>query len=144
MKSDQIQEKIKMECIEEEEEEEENLRDHEGASIEIIEDIEEESESLFSFDINNTNNLEEDGDGDWDDGRIEKVYVAVGKTDSSSSLNALGWMLKHAAIGSSTVVYLLHVFPQIRYIPTPCLYSSPFIFHFPLSIYASPYSKKIS
>lgn len=47
------------------------------------------------------------------------VYVAVGK--SESSVNALTWSLKHAVNpSSSTMVYLIHIFPEIRLIPSPC------------------------
>ncbi|XP_038882797.1 U-box domain-containing protein 35 [Benincasa hispida] len=45
------------------------------------------------------------------------VYVGVGKSDSS--MEALQWTLKNAITTSTTVVYLLHVFPEIRYIPSP-------------------------
>jgi hypothetical protein len=58
--------------------------------------------SLFSFDVQN-----------WED----SVYVAVGKSDSS--MDALAWTLKHA-VTPSTIVYLVHVFPETRYIPSPC------------------------
>lgn len=50
------------------------------------------------------------------------VYVGVGK--SESSMEALTWTLKHAADPSSTTVYLIHVFPEIHYIPSPCKYIS--------------------
>ncbi|XP_022926784.1 uncharacterized protein LOC111433795 isoform X1 [Cucurbita moschata] len=46
------------------------------------------------------------------------VYVGVGKSDSSNE--ALQWALKNAITTSTTVVYLLHVFPETRYIPSPC------------------------
>lgn len=46
------------------------------------------------------------------------VYVGVGKSDSS--VDALQWTIKNAITSSTTVVYLLHVFPEIRYIPSPC------------------------
>lgn len=46
------------------------------------------------------------------------VYVGVGKNDSS--IDALQWTIKNAITTSSTVVYLLHVFPEIRHIPSPC------------------------
>lgn len=46
------------------------------------------------------------------------VYVGVGK--SESSVEALQWVLKNAVTASTTVVYLLHVFPETRYIPSPC------------------------
>ncbi|PON90316.1 Rossmann-like alpha/beta/alpha sandwich fold containing protein [Trema orientale] len=46
------------------------------------------------------------------------VYVAVGK--SASSMDALDWTLKHVASPSpSIMVYLVHIFPEIRLIPTP-------------------------
>ncbi|KAG6603838.1 U-box domain-containing protein 33, partial [Cucurbita argyrosperma subsp. sororia] len=45
------------------------------------------------------------------------VYVGVEKSDSSN--DALQWTLKNAITASTTVVYLLHVFPETRYIPSP-------------------------
>lgn len=77
--------------------------------------------SLFSFDIQNGE---------------DNVYVAVGK--SESSMDALAWTLKHVVNNRSTFVYLIHVFPELRYIPTPCtLRKSP-----PLSL--SFYSLSLS
>jgi hypothetical protein len=65
--------------------------------------IKEEFESsLFSLDVHN-----------WED----SVYVAVGKSDSS--MEALAWTLRHA-VNPSTMVYLIHVFPEIQLIPSPC------------------------
>jgi hypothetical protein len=65
--------------------------------------IKEEFESsLFSLDVHN-----------WED----SVYVAVGK--SNSSMEALAWTLRHA-VNPSTMVYLIHVFPEIQLIPSPC------------------------
>ncbi|XP_041027614.1 U-box domain-containing protein 35-like isoform X2 [Juglans microcarpa x Juglans regia] len=46
------------------------------------------------------------------------VFVAVGDTESSSSMGALAWTLKRL-VSPSTVLRLLHVFPVIRYIPSP-------------------------
>ncbi|KAF2306081.1 hypothetical protein GH714_011327 [Hevea brasiliensis] len=46
------------------------------------------------------------------------VYVAVGK--SESSMDALSWTLKNLVNGYSTMVYLIHVFPEIHHIPSPC------------------------
>ncbi|KAF5475000.1 hypothetical protein F2P56_006850 [Juglans regia] len=64
--------------------------------------IKEEFEgSVFSLDVQN-----------WED----CVYVAVGK--SESSMEALAWTLKHA-VNPSTLVYLIHVFPEVQYIPSP-------------------------
>lgn len=57
--------------------------------------------SVFSFDVQN-----------WED----SVYVAVGKSDSS--MDALAWTLNHA-VTPSTIIYLVHVFPETRYIPSP-------------------------
>lgn len=72
---------------------------------------EEESEgSLFSIEISQCY-------CDHDD----RVFVAVGK--SESSMHAILWTLKHAITPSSTVVHLIHVFPEIRFIPSPCKFS---------------------
>ncbi|XP_020705727.1 U-box domain-containing protein 35 [Dendrobium catenatum] len=46
----------------------------------------------------------------------DEIYVAVGK--NSSSMEALSWALKHVAKPSS-IVYLIHVFPEVLSIPTP-------------------------
>jgi hypothetical protein len=61
-----------------------------------------EAGSLFSVDVQNSE---------------DSVYVGVGKSDSS--MDALAWTLNHA-VTPSTIVYLVHVFPEIRYIPSPC------------------------
>ncbi|KAJ1428634.1 UspA [Sesbania bispinosa] len=58
--------------------------------------------SVFSFDIHNEKDI---------------VHVAVDHT-GESSMEALLWTLKHA-VTPSTTVYLIHVFPEIRLIPTP-------------------------
>ncbi|KAL4380636.1 hypothetical protein HN51_003959 [Arachis hypogaea] len=47
----------------------------------------------------------------------ESVYVAVGK--SETSMEALTWTLKNLATTSSTMLYLIHVFPEIKHIPNP-------------------------
>ncbi|RWW87860.1 hypothetical protein BHE74_00003281 [Ensete ventricosum] len=49
---------------------------------------------------------------------VDDVYVAVGK--GSSSIVALSWALMHAATKPSSFVYLVHVFPPVHHIPTPC------------------------
>ncbi|KAL6990608.1 hypothetical protein U1Q18_008726 [Sarracenia purpurea var. burkii] len=69
---------------------------------------EEMDDSLFSFDFHNS------GDGE------DVLYVAVGKTDSS--MDALLWTLNHAHAHSNThptLLFLIHVFPQLRFIKTP-------------------------
>lgn len=55
---------------------------------------------------------------DFHGGGEDVVYVAVGKT-GSSSMDALVWTLNHAVINPSTSVCLIHVFPEIRHISTP-------------------------
>ncbi|XVF75154.1 hypothetical protein PTKIN_Ptkin13bG0164500 [Pterospermum kingtungense] len=66
---------------------------------------EEVESSLFSFDFNGGSEDEE-----------RSVYVAVGK--SESSMDALSWTLSHF-VDTSTTLYLIHVFPEIRHIPSP-------------------------
>ncbi|KAK6133174.1 hypothetical protein DH2020_033064 [Rehmannia glutinosa] len=46
------------------------------------------------------------------------VYVAVGKQGDETSMDALIWALKKM-INPSSVVFLVHIFPEIKYIPTP-------------------------
>ncbi|KAF3432163.1 hypothetical protein FNV43_RR26902 [Rhamnella rubrinervis] len=89
--------------------------DHGMVPLQSIEEDEELSEgSLFSIDIDlhrDHDHVEDHSDG---------IYVAVGKNNSKSSMDALLWTLKHAIISSSsTIVYLVHVFPVIRLIPSP-------------------------
>ncbi|XP_075482270.1 U-box domain-containing protein 33-like isoform X1 [Primulina tabacum] len=68
--------------------------------------IKEETEaSLFSFDFH--------GDGD------DSVYVAVWKQNEEASMDALTWAMKNTVITSSTVVFLIHVFPETKFIPSP-------------------------
>lgn len=58
----------------------------------------------------------------------DNVYVGVGKGDSS--MEALRWALDNLITSSSsTLLYLIHVFPETRSIPYPCLYMSP-SYHF--------------
>jgi len=77
-----------------------------------LDTIREDCEStVFSLDIHNCND-------DVDDDDV--VYVAVGNDEHSSpSMEALSWALKHAVTPSATVVCLLHVFPQVKLIPSP-------------------------
>ncbi|XP_017434367.1 U-box domain-containing protein 35 isoform X2 [Vigna angularis] len=80
----------------------------------VLDTIREDCEStVFSLDIHNCNNDDDDDD--------DVVYVAVGNNDehSSPSMEALSWALKHAVTPSATVVRLLHVFPQVKLIPSP-------------------------
>lgn len=68
--------------------------------------------SLYSFDFHNNGST--------------VVYVAVGNSSSGnkiskeSSMDALLWTLKHAVVDpSSTIVFLIHIYPETKYIPTP-------------------------
>ncbi|KAJ8770301.1 hypothetical protein K2173_013255 [Erythroxylum novogranatense] len=83
--------------------EEENS--NEFFEINHMEPIREECEgSLFSVDVNNRDDE-------------DCVYVGVGK--SESSMDALSWTLKNAVNNETTMVYLIHVFPEIHHIPSP-------------------------
>lgn len=79
----------------------------------IREEEECESSTVFSLDINNN---EEKIILD------DVVYVAVGVDidgGGSSSMEALSWALKHV-VTPYTKLSLIHVFPQVKLIPTPC------------------------
>jgi hypothetical protein len=67
------------------------------------------SSTVFSLDIHN-------------DKLDDVVYVAVGESSCCSSMEALSWALKHSVTPNSTIVSLIHVFPQVKLIPTPCKY----------------------
>jgi len=47
----------------------------------------------------------------------DNVYVGVGKGDSS--MEALRWALDNTITSSSTLLFLIHVFPETRFIPYP-------------------------
>ena len=49
------------------------------------------------------------------------VHVCVARHGHESTLEALSWTLKHW-ITPSTTLCLLHVFPLVRLIPSPCKY----------------------
>ncbi|XP_061354873.1 U-box domain-containing protein 35-like [Gastrolobium bilobum] len=68
---------------------------------ELLDDCE---STVFSLDIDHTN-------------QKDVVYVAVGG-DGDSSMEAFSWALKHA-VTPSTTVCLIHVFPQVKLIPSP-------------------------
>lgn len=69
-----------------------------------------ENTSLFSIDIN------KGGFSDRHD-QDHVVYVAVGK--SETSMDALLWTLDHAVIPATSLVYLIHIFPELKFIPSP-------------------------
>ncbi|KAK6932880.1 hypothetical protein RJ641_002504 [Dillenia turbinata] len=72
----------------------------------IREEFEVDEESLFSLGGNYTL-----GGGD------DRVYVGVGK--GKSSLHAVFWSVKLALKRPSTAICLVHVFPELKYIPSP-------------------------
>ncbi|KDO78595.1 hypothetical protein CISIN_1g021587mg [Citrus sinensis] len=106
--------------IEEEEEEEENYNSSRSNSSQLLSEIndgngmpmplapikEEIESSFFSFDVANGNGTQEE----------DIIYVAVGK--SQSSMDALSWTLRHA-VNPSTLIFLIHVFPQVKFVPSP-------------------------
>ncbi|KAK4764591.1 hypothetical protein SAY86_025681 [Trapa natans] len=102
------------------------------ANLWEIEEVEEDSRELVNNSIPVINNRgclplvsikEEkniDGLSLCSYGSEDSIYVGVGKSDSSMA--ALTWTLRHAVEGgdrSSTTVYLVHVFPEIRFVPSP-------------------------
>ncbi|KAI4296064.1 hypothetical protein L6164_036054 [Bauhinia variegata] len=81
-----------------------------------ISEIEEEEESSSQLAETHRNGAmatirEEHGD--------DSVYVAVGK--SETSMVALSWAIKNLVSHSpsTTILYLIHVFPEIKHIPNP-------------------------
>ncbi|CAO2842387.1 unnamed protein product [Amaranthus hypochondriacus] len=73
--------------------------------------IETNTTSLFSIDIHHKVNSARYSSSD------DVVYVAVGK--SESSMDALLWALTHCVHPGSTLVYLIHIFPDLKFIPSP-------------------------
>ncbi|PIN01060.1 Ubiquitin--protein ligase [Handroanthus impetiginosus] len=82
------------------------VSDSNNGAINPLETIREEVDrnSFSSFDFQ--------GGGD-------AVYVAVSRQNEESSMDALMWALNHAVTPSSTFVFLVHIFPETKYIPTP-------------------------
>ncbi|XP_059440384.1 U-box domain-containing protein 52-like [Corylus avellana] len=85
----------------------------------ISEDYEEESSSSSDlFEINHEYDYESSLFSFDFQKRNDSVFVAVGKTESRSSMDALVWTLRYL-VTPSTVLHLIHVFPPIRYVPSP-------------------------
>ncbi|XP_073313347.1 uncharacterized protein [Primulina huaijiensis] len=90
-----------------------------------------EIEEEFSIDIssnrqmNNLETIKEDTDGSLfsfdfhGGGGDDSVYVAVRKQNEEASMDALIWAMKNTVISPSTVVFLIHVFPETKFIPSP-------------------------
>lgn len=86
-----------------------------------------EGSSQFSFDFHNHHHRGNSSSSYHNhrqgEGEEDAVYVAVSSSSTSSSMDALLWTLNHAILHpSSTTVFLVHVFPQTKHIPTPCKY----------------------
>lgn len=84
--------------------------------------VSEIEEEFSGDDINTKHDLESirEVEGGSVGGGDEAVYVAVGRQSEETSMGALVWALDNLVIPSSTAVFLVHVFPQTKYIPTPC------------------------
>ncbi|XP_030512868.1 U-box domain-containing protein 35 [Rhodamnia argentea] len=103
--------------IEEEEHSSELFEIGSGRTAAVGEDTA-EGMSLFSFDIHNGCGGDSSSSA-WEGGGGECVYVAVG-AKSETSMGALTWTLKNAvADRAHTTVFLVHVFPETRFIPSP-------------------------
>lgn len=87
--------------------------EEEGVALETIKEELFEG-SLFSFDVNGSEGS-------------DNVYVCVGK--SESSMVALQWTLENWVYSTSTVINLVHIYPEVKLIPSPCkfLFVSSFI-----------------
>lgn len=71
-----------------------------------------EEEDLFSIDTNRNLN--------------DVVYVVTWRGSDellSASMDALVWTIGSVVHGSSSIVYLVHVFPELKFIPTPRKYT---------------------
>ncbi|KAK2984247.1 hypothetical protein RJ640_010206 [Escallonia rubra] len=106
----------------------------EGVSRGYSCEIEEEGSSSELFEIKNGLRLasvREEGEGSlfsYDfqhgEGGDDVVYLAIGGRSGGGDnggpdMDALVWTLSHAVAPASTLVYLIHVFPELRHIPTP-------------------------
>ncbi|CAI8615892.1 unnamed protein product [Vicia faba] len=76
-----------------------------------ISEIEEEEDTINHHQYLDTidNEIEQEEEED-------SIYVAVGKSDTS--MEALSWTLNNLTT-HSTILYLIHVFPEIKHIPHP-------------------------
>lgn len=100
-----------------------------GGYVSEIEEVEEDAKegnilSMNNLSLHDLPSIREDIDGislcsSSSRSSEDCVYVGVGK--SESSMDALAWTLKHAVEpGRSTTIFLVHVFPEIRFVPSPC------------------------
>lgn len=87
-----------------------------------IEEEEEEEDGRRVLESVRENQFEGRSSGTVSMNGEDNVYVGVGKGDSS--MEALRWALDNTIASSSTLLFLIHVFPETRFIPYPCLYLS--------------------
>ncbi|XP_019056123.1 PREDICTED: uncharacterized protein LOC104585855 [Nelumbo nucifera] len=93
-----------------------------GSERTLSNEIEEDEDDLFDFDFRRPIAIVKEeakvdmGSAQLQPGDHDKVYVAVGK--NHWSMDALLWTLNNLT-KPSTFVHLIHVFPEVRYIPTP-------------------------
>lgn len=90
-------------------------------SNEIEEEKEEEEDGRRGLESVRESHLEGRSSGTVSMNGEDNVYVGVGKGDSS--MEALRWAIDNL-FTSSTLLFLIHVFPETRFIPYPCLYIS--------------------
>jgi len=95
-----------------------------GTGFNEIEEVDDSIETInHHFDDNIDNEIEEEEEESC-------VYVAVGK--SNTSMEALSWTLNNlftTTHSTNTILYLIHVFPEIKHIPNPCNnFSSIYLF----------------
>ena len=86
-----------------------------------VSEIEEENSSHLHLNDDGPNPMVTIGEEENED--EDTVYVAVGK--SQSSMEALAWTLNNL-VTPSTMLYLIHIFPEIKLLPNPCNLSSFF------------------
>jgi len=87
-----------------------------------VSEIEEENSSHLHLNNDGPNPMVTIGEEENEDDD-DTVYVAVGK--SQSSTEALAWTLNNLAT-PSTMLFIIHVFPEIKLLPNPCNFSSYF------------------
>ncbi|KAK7246024.1 hypothetical protein RIF29_40881 [Crotalaria pallida] len=88
-----------------------------SSSVSEIEELENSSELYFDNKTHQHDHGPMSTISEGNEAGEDTVYVAVGK--SETSMEALSWTLKNLVITPSTMVYLIHVFPDIKHIPSP-------------------------
>lgn len=91
-----------------------------------LDSITEEEASVFSLDFQHSHH---NNDRDRDRDREDVVYVAINakSAEESSSMDALVWTLTHHP---TALVFLVHVFPETKFIPMPCILFYSILLHY--------------